>query len=712
MAAAGAITVREETWDHRRIVRVIFDLPDKPVNVLTTETMRALGEVLGNLEQEPPSGLVLESAKPGVFIAGADIHEIEKIDAADAAATVAREGRDLLWKLHTIRCPTYAAIDGVALGGGLEAALFCDYRIVSDSPKTRVGLPEVTLGIIPGFGGTQTLPRLIGLQPALDLILTGRQIDGRRAEKLGLADRCVPHDTFQEEVEAFVMRHPKKAAWPRRSPPFFLIRELTCSMARSAVLKKTQGNYPAPLAAIAAVRRGLGRELSEGLRIETEIFSALPQTRECKNLIRTFFQMEKFKKYSIPRLEEMARARGKPAPARACAVIGAGTMGAGIAQHLSACGLGVRLKDIDVKFLQRGIGAAEKIVRGSLARKRIRREEARDILARILPTLDYGPLRSAELVIEAVLEDLPLKRKVFDDLERVTARGVVLATNTSSLPIGKIAEGRPAESQGRYIGLHFFNPVDKMPLVEIVVAPCTSDETLARALEFVKAIKKTPVVVKDRPGFLVNRVLMPYMNESAYLLSEGVRIDHIDRLALKFGMPMGPLHLLDVVGLDVGEKVSHVLHEAYGDRMAPCPLFERLRREGRLGQKNERGFYLYKGGKKQPDHALYDGLPAAPAIAGEDITDRLILTMVNEAARVLSEGVVDDAETVDVGMLLGTGFPPFRGGLLKYADDRGLQSCVDRLYAFSERHGARFAPCDDLVRLAKSGGRFHQETVR
>lgn len=703
MAFNPGLIVREEKWDHRQVVRVIFDAPDKPVNVLTADLMSALQETLKGLEGNPPSAVILESAKMGVFIAGADINVIGQIDGPTAAMSLAREGRDILWKLHTIGCPTFAAIDGVALGGGLEAALFCDYRIVSDHPRTRLGLPEVNLGIIPGFGGTQTLPRLIGLKPALDMILTGRQIDGRRAEKTGLADRCVPHDTFAEEVRKFVLSHPKKSHWPRRSAPFFLVRELICSMARSEILKKTQGNYPAPPAAITAIRRGISRELSEGLKIETENFSALPQTPQCKNLIRTFFQTEKFKKFSIPRLESW----GRPAVPRSAAVVGAGVMGAGIAHHLASNGIHVRLKDVEPRFLQKGLGAIERAVRGSLKKKRIRREEARDILARVMPALDNAALRAAGVVIEAVLEDLPLKRKVFDDLEKIAGDRTILATNTSSLPIGKIAEGRPATSQGRYIGLHFFNPVEKMPLVEIVVASCTSDETLARSLEFVKAIKKTPVVVRDRPGFLVNRLLMPYMNEAAYLFSEGVRIDHIDKVALRFGMPMGPLHLLDVVGLDVAEKVAGVLSAAYGERMAPCPLFDRMKKEDRLGQKNEKGFYIYSGKKKFPDESLYAGLPDVPKITNEEIADRLILTMVNEAARVLEENVVEDAETVDVGMLLGAGFPPFRGGLLKYADDRGLQACVDRLYTFSERIGVRFAPSEKLVSLARGGGRFH-----
>lgn len=705
MTISQAFKVREETWDHRRVARVVFDTPDKPVNILTPEVMESLRGILEKYENDPPSALILESAKPGVFIAGADINVIGTIDSPSAAVEMAKRGRDILWKLHTIACPTFAAVDGVALGGGLEAALFCDYRVVSDHPKTKLGLPEVNLGIIPGFGGTQTLPRLVGLRPALDLILTGRQIDGRRAEKLGLADQCVPHDLFEERLEAFVAGHPKKSHWPRRSPPFFLVREIICAMAKAGVLKKTQGNYPAPISAISAVRRGLSRELSDGLKIETELFSALPQTPQCKNLIRTFFQTEKFKKFTGPRLEELNLPR--PSRPRLCAVIGAGTMGAGIAQHLASTGLPVRLKDIEPAFLQRGLRAAEEVVRGSLKKKRIRREEARDILARVIPTLDFSPMRGVDLVIEAVIEDLGLKRKVFDELEKITPDRAIFATNTSSLPIRKIAEGRPAAVQGRYIGLHFFNPVDKMPLVEIVVAPCTADETLARSIEFVKSIRKTPVVVRDRPGFLVNRVLMPYMNEAAHLLSEGARIDQVDRVALRFGMPMGPLHLLDVVGLDVAEKVAEVLHAAYGDRMKPCPLFERMRTEGRLGRKNEKGFYLYSGKKRDPDESLYAGLPGPPALTSDEIADRLFLTMVNEAARVLEEEVVDSAETVDVGMLLGTGFPPFRGGLLKYADDRGLSACVDRLYTFSEKFGVRFAPAEKLVRLAQSSGRFH-----
>ena len=697
----SAVRVVEETWDHRSIVRIVLDAPDKPVNLLTPDAVRDLGEILDRLFREPPSAIVLESAKPGVFIAGADIHVLADISGRAEAEQLARHGRDILWKFQTVRCPTFAAIAGAALGGGLEAALYCDYRIVSDHPKTRLGLPEVQLGIIPGFGGTQTLPRLIGLRPALDLILTGRQIDGRRAEKIGLADRCVPHDTFEDQVRLFVLTHPKKSRMPRHSAPFFLMRELVLALAKRGVLNKTHGQYPAPLRAIEAVRRGVGRPLSEGLRAETEQFAELPGTPECRNLIRTYFLMEKFKKLSLlpPGAPQIRMPEN-------CAVIGAGTMGAGIAGHLASCGLKVRLKDVEAGFVQKGLRAIDRSVSGQLAKRRIRAEEARDRMARVAPALSYEPLRGAGIVIEAVLEDLALKRKVFDELEAAAPAGAILATNTSSLPISKMTDGRALRS--RFVGLHFFNPVEKMPLVEVVVADETSDETRQFAVEFVKHIKKTPIVVRDRPGFLVNRLLMPYLNEAVILLSEGCRIESIDAAGRAFGMPMGPLHLIDVVGLDVAEKVSQVLHAAYGERMSPCPLFERFRNEKRLGQKNAKGFYLYDGDKKYADRSIYAALPRDPGMAAVDLTDRLILSMVNEGARALGDGIVSDADTVDVGMLLGAGFPPFRGGLLRYADDRGVRTVVDRLNALADKFGGRFAPAPNLVELSLRGGRFHR----
>ncbi|MBI4178296.1 enoyl-CoA hydratase/isomerase family protein [bacterium] len=705
MADSRGFRIVEESWDNRQIVRLVFESPDRPVNVLTPEVMSALEEALSRFQRNLPSALILESALPDVFIAGADIHVIEKIRNEDEARKLSREGQDILIKLHSIPCPTFAAIDGATLGGGLEVAMFCDYRIVSDNPKARLGLPEVSLGIIPGFGGTQTLPRLVGFQAALDLILTGRQIDGRRAKKLGLADSCVPRGIFAGEVRSFVLKHPKKHFGPRHSPPMFLFREIGCSLAKRSVLKKTMGNYPAPLRAIEAVRRGISRPLSEGLKIEADLFAQLPQTRESRNLVRTYFQVEKFKKLTLPHLEEKQRWAKSHAMPRTCAVIGAGTMGAGIAYQLASAGLSVRLKDVEPKFIQRGLAAADKIVKGLLKKKRLSPEEARDILGRILPTLDAAPLRSAGVVIEAVIEDLPLKRKVFDDLEKAAPAGAILATNTSSIPIGKIAADR--ELSGRYVGLHFFNPVDKMPLVEVVVGENTSDETTAFAIEFAKKIRKTPIVVRDRPGFLVNRLLMPYLNEAALLLSEGAQTARIDRTARQFGMPMGPLMLLDVVGLDVAEKVAEVLEDAYGERMKPCSVIGRLRKEGRLGQKNGTGFYTHSGKSSDPDESLHAAGGPAAGMSWEEMIDRMILCMVNEAARALEEGIVADAETLDVGMLLGTGFPPFRGGLLKYADDRGIPVIVSRLYTFSEKYGMRFAPAPILADMARSGARFH-----
>ncbi len=709
MSERAGYIVQEEKWDHRDVVRIIFDDPARPVNVLTPFVIRSLKETLADLDSHPPSAVIVESDKPDVFIAGADIREIAGLSDIDAARELAREGRDILWKLHTIRCPTYAAIDGVALGGGLELALFCDYRIVTDHPRTRLGLPEVTLGIIPGFGGTQSLPRLIGLGPALDLILTGRQIDGRRAEKLNLADRCVPRALLSEYLRAFVVSHPKKSHWPAMPPPFFLVREIMCAAAKRRVIRKTLGHYPAPLAAIDAVRRGLGQPLSDGLSIETDLFAPLPATAQCRNLMRTYFQTEKYKKFTVKRLETLQRDRALELKRRApkCAVLGAGTMGAGIALHLASSGCPVRLKDVEPAFLQKGLKAASKVVMGAQKKRRISREEARDIMNRIQPTLGVEAISGVDVVIEAVLEDETLKRRVFDEVTRAVGRETILATNTSSLPIERISDGRDRQERGRYVGLHFFNPVDKMPLVEVVVSEQTSDETLAFAIEFVKRIKKTPVVVKDRAGFLVNRVLMPYLNEAALLLASGERIDHIDRVAVSFGMPMGPLHLVDVVGLDVAEKVGEVLFRAFGDRMSPCPLFERMRKEGRLGQKNGKGFYIYDGDRRYPDERLYEGLPDPPRETDEEIMDRLILAMVNESSRILEEGVVDDAETVDIGMLLGTGFPPFRGGLLHYADQRGLPRIVERLREFARRVGPRFTPSDHLVRLAAEGRQFH-----
>lgn len=696
------ITYSVDRWEDLLVGVLVFNDPDRPVNVLTPDVMSELDRTLDQITQNAPRALIVRSAKANCFIAGADIKVIENISGPDEARRLARQGQDIFSKLLALPCPSFAAIDGAALGGGLELALFCDYRVVSDNPKTLLGLPEVSLGIIPGFGGTQTLTRTIALTHALAIILAGKRLDGRQAARQKLADLCAPQDIFDRELKRFVRASTRKRPMPRRELPFSLKREIIFALAKRGVTAETRGHYPAPYAALEAIRRGLSKPFKQALEVEADVFSRLPGTDVCKNLIRTYFQTEKYKKLKSPGGDSF-----KPVLPVKTVVIGAGTMGAGIAYQLAARGFPVRLKDVKPEFLRKGMASAKSMFASSLKRKRISPEEARDGLNRITPSTDDAGLAGAGLVIEAAVEDLEIKKKIFAQMSKIVAPGAVLASNTSSLPVTQMAAG--TDRPDKVLGLHFFNPVPRMPLVEIVVGEKTSDETLAFGLAMVKALGKTPVIVKDAPGFLVNRLLMPYLNEAAYLLQDGARIDWIDKVALRFGMPMGPLFLIDVVGLDVAAKVSHVLESAFGERMKVCELLNTLTARGELGQKSGRGFYTHAANNKRsaPNAALYAGLPADSRPDRALVEDRLMLPMVNEAAHALAAGVVASAEDVDVGMLLGTGFPPFRGGLLRWADTRGLPSIVARLDEFAAKHGPRFAPAPRLKDLAAKNKTFH-----
>jgi 3-hydroxyacyl-CoA dehydrogenase/enoyl-CoA hydratase/3-hydroxybutyryl-CoA epimerase len=691
-----------------------FDVPGEKVNVFSRGVLSELEEVLGRLESEPRvKSLLVRSGKPDVFVAGADVKEFLSVRREEVESGV-RAVQALFERLARVPVPTTAAIAGVCLGGGTEFALACDYRVMSDSPKAKIGLPEVRLGIFPAWGGCTRLPRVVGLRAALDMILTGKQLDARRASRIGLVDEAVPAPIFEDVARRFARERIGTPKPPPRRKTVTLSdralegnpigRRVVFSKARETVMKTTGGHYPAPLEALAVIGESYGHPVEEGLDAEARhivwVFGGDVQ----KNLLAIFFWTEEIKKETG--VEDPAvRAR----PVRMVGVLGAGIMGGGIAQLAADRGLPARMKDVDAKALAGGFAAAAKIWRQAVERRRLKPREMENKLALLSGTLDYTGFERCDVTIEAVVERLGVKRTVLKEWEAAVPREAIFASNTSTLPITEIAAG--ALEAGRVAGMHFFNPVDRMPLVEVIRGERSSDETIATIFDLAKKLGKTPVVVRDSPGFLVNRILAPYLCEAVRLIREGCRIEHVDEALTEFGMPVGPIALLDDVGLDVAVKGGEILQAAFPDRMGSAGQ-EALVASGRLGRKSGAGFYEYEGSKRLgPSKDAYATLGASPAdhppLTKEEVVDRLVLLMVNEAAYCLEDGVVTRPEKLDLAMIFGTGFPPFRGGLLKYADTRGAVEVRAELSSLAALHGPRFAPAPLLAHLAEKGGSFY-----
>lgn len=713
------------TIDSDWIAWLTFDAPGQKVNTLCADALDELDENVASLaHNEQIKAVAIRSGKPTGFIAGADIGELARIEDEEDAREKAARGAAVFQAIADLPIPTIAVIDGACLGGGLEMALACDYRIVTDHPKTSLGLPEVNLGIIPGWGGTQRLPRLIGLAGALPMILAGKSVPARRALKIGLADstsaREFVEDATRRLVDRVLSRDGRRQVLQRRraaqSRTMRVIarlgigRSVIYRQARRAIQRKTNGHYPAPLKAIDVIRRTYRRTtLGDGLAVEAEVFSTLACTPISRNLARLFQASQRLKR---------SRGNGKVGEMNAAAVVGAGIMGGGIAWALSRAGLSVRMKDLNHEAIAAGLSAAARMYQTLVKRRRMTANEMNLAMHRISGTLDYSGFGLADVVVEAVVEDLDIKRQVLCDIESHVRSDTVICTNTSSLSLSELASA--LKKPKRFVGLHFFNPVNRMPLVEVVGSRKTSEDALAKAVELVRRMNKTPIIVGDCPGFLVNRILLPYLVESAWMFEEGADVRRIDGLLEHFGMPMGPLALVDEVGLDVGHKVAKVLEDAYGSRMhVPRGLTAVAEHGEWRGKKNGSGFYCYSNGHKKPNGAVReivnqarqsDGVPPRD-LADDEIVDRAVLIMVNEAARCIDEGVVDSPESLDMAMIMGTGFAPFRGGLLRYADDRGVAQIRRRLEELAISFGDRFEPSPYLAKICGNGGRFyHHDT--
>jgi 3-hydroxyacyl-CoA dehydrogenase / enoyl-CoA hydratase / 3-hydroxybutyryl-CoA epimerase len=695
------------------LAHLVMDHPARKLNVLDADAIASLEAVLSDLEGSPPQGLVLLSGKPGSFIAGADIDAIGGIRDAAEVHRLVRRGQDAYHRLASLPCPTVAAIDGVCLGGGTELALTCDTRVASEE-RTQIGLPETMLGIFPAWGGTTRLPHLVGLPGALDLILSGRALDARRAEKMGLIARAVPAAWLVESAERRLVEIAKRPARRRRDRyrakgfgAWMLDgtvpgRALVFSQARKSVLARTGGHYPAPLAAIDVLERTYGRPLVQGFAAEADAVAPLVVGPVCKNLVRIFRLSEDAKRANV-----VADPGIKPASVRHMTLVGAGVMGAGIAELASRQGITVRMREVKPEALQNGLRVIRTVIDERNRRKRASAHERDGQMARVLPTLDLSGMAHSDLALEAVVEDLDVKRRVFAELEVRMPAGALLASNTSSLSIDALAAG--LLHPDRFVGFHFFNPVHRMPLLEVVRGERTSDAALVSAVALARRLGKTPVVVKDSPGFVVNRVLMPYLREALHMLEEGYAVADLDRSMRRFGMPMGPFEVVDEVGLDVAHKVAGVLTAAFPDRMQPSASLEKLLAAGRLGRKNGRGFYRHQGRRRTPDRSARGLLGLSHVrrpVSVDALSERMVLAMVNEAARCVEEGIVAGPDQVDLAMIFGAGFPPWRGGVLRHADAIGLGVIVDRLRSLKAEKGPRFEPCSLLVAKAERGESF------
>jgi 3-hydroxyacyl-CoA dehydrogenase / enoyl-CoA hydratase / 3-hydroxybutyryl-CoA epimerase len=701
------------------IAIITIDLPNEPVNKFSAAVIAEFDEVLTQFEtMRDVKAAVLISGKPDVFIAGADIDAFLEFKSAADAEAASASGHHMMSRLEQSRVPVVAAIHGACLGAGLEMSLACAYRIATDHPKTVLALPETQLGLIPGAGGTQRLPKVVGLQVALDMILTAKNVRAKKALQTGLVDEMV-HPAILRDIA--IARAKALAAGTlrghnrrklgvvesllERNP---LGRAIVFRQARAMTLKKSRGAYPALPAAIDAVEAGYRGTAEQGFATEARLFGAMAVTAVSRELIFIFFATTSLKKDT-----GVEGATVAPLPINQLGVLGTGFMGAGIAAIAAMQGVPVRFKDMKHEQVAHGLAAVRAVLQERLTKKQITRQQFDDQLSLVSGTIDYTGFAHVPLVIEAVFEDLAVKHQVLAEIERVLPPSAIFASNTSTIPITQIADGSPRPD--RVIGMHFFSPVQKMPLLEVIVTQRTAPDVTVTTVAFGRKLGKTVIVVNDAPGFYVNRVLAPYINEAGRMLDEGVAIDAIDTAMLDFGFPVGPITLLDEVGLDIAGKSGAIMSKAFGDRLKPSASLGQVLASGRLGRKSKKGFYLYdeKGKKGGVDRSVYSLLSTGATrtqLSADDIRHRCSLAMINEAARCLEEHIIRAPRDGDIGAVFGIGFPPFRGGPFRYIDAIGAAEIVRQLEALNAQHPGRFVPCALLVSMARDGKRFYPAT--
>ncbi len=719
------------------VALITFDIPGEPVNTLSEDIRAEFEAVLEELAADASvKAAALLSGKPDTFIAGAKIEVLQGIAAAADAEHLSRSGQAAFDRLEHLRVPVVAAIHGACLGGGLELALACTYRLASDAPKTSLGFPEVQLGVLPGGGGTQRAPKLVGLQAALDLILTGKQLKAQKALKLGLVDEVCPAALLRKVAEQRALelaggwRPDRKGVGLARlkgKKPASLFQSLLGSKvwteaaleenpvgravlfrkAKEALQKKTGGHYPAPLKALEAVRAGAEDGPEAGYRAEARGFGELVVSDVSRQLVHLFFAQTALKKDPGVEAKDV-----RPREVKKIGMLGAGLMGSGIAYVSINAGVEARLKDRDLPSVQKGLQAVKGIVDDRVKRKSLSRYDAEGVMARLSGSADWSGFKSCDLFVEAVFEDLQVKHQVLAEVEALCKPEAIFASNTSAIPIARIAEA--ARRPENVVGMHYFSPVHKMPLLEVIATKKTSPEAVATAVALGKKQGKTVIVVNDGVGFYTSRILTPYMNEAAHLLVDGADALEVDKALCEFGFPVGPITLLDEVGLDVGAKVAHLMHGEFGERMAAPQALEQLVKDGRLGRKAKKGLYLYdpKTGKKlkEIDETIYERMPGGKArkpAERRELAERVALQMVNEAVRCLGDGILRSPRDGDVGAVFGLGFPPFLGGPFRYLDSEGAANVLHRLEGYLARFGARFTPAPLLIDHARAGKKFY-----
>ncbi len=708
------------------IARLTLDHAERSVNILSRDVLEEVEAHLLSLEKRDDiQGLVIASGKPGSFIAGADLTEFAASldEPADVIQNVSRRGQDLFRRLSAAPYVTIATIDGICVGGGAELAVWCDRRIVTSNSKTQIGFPEVKLGLFPGWGGTARTPRIIGLANAVELVTGGESMSGKAAFEMGLADDLIDVGDDAENTASTANNALLEAALrmieaDQKSGDFLANRQRWAepiamsetelaflgATAVAVIQQATKGKYPAPVAALELMLEASMGDLDAACQMETEQFVPLFGSPINRALLNVFFLQDRNKK------KDGGSGKGQ-AKAASVGVIGAGTMGLGIAAVSLRRGLKVTISDNRAEALASGEQQVLKEAAFDRDLKGPNLDKVLELSPGLNTTIQARPLATCDLVIEAIVENADIKKELFGEIEPHAQGTTVLCSNTSTIPITKLAEG--LKRPDRFCGLHFFNPVRKMPLVEVIRGKKTSDDTIARATSLARQLGKTPVVVKDGPGFLVNRLLLPYMNEAAVLLGEGVPIDQIEKAAKSFGMPMGPIELHDVVGLDVCLHAGKVMQEAFSNRVVPTPIVDQLVEAGRLGQKNGLGFYDWKTdkkgrSKKSPSDDVQKIIAklATPSSTSHDLTDRLILPMLVEATRAMQDGIAGDVRDVDLALIYGIGFPPFLGGLFYWADQIGAATIVEKLEGLRSL-GKRYEPTKMLLEKAKNGTQFY-----
>jgi 3-hydroxyacyl-CoA dehydrogenase / enoyl-CoA hydratase / 3-hydroxybutyryl-CoA epimerase len=714
---------------------ITYDVPGEAVNTLKPSFGGELERLIGEIEGNPQiKAAILVSGKPDTWIAGADIEMLKNATTAAQAETSCRTGHAAILKVVGSAKPIVAAVHGAALGGGFEVALACHGRVLSDDKKTVLGLPEVQLGLLPGLNGLQRLAERAGLQVALDHGLTGKNMRPSKAKQLGVADDVVPAPILKDTAAALALELAEagapfkaKSAGAKKKgsklDPTALTkialeqnplgRALLFKKARQELRKKTGGHYPAPERIVDVLKAYADKGFEASKDVEARAFGELVVSTTAHRLMEIFFATTAMKKDTG--VDDRAV---QPRKVEKIAMLGAGLMGAGIAYVSINAGIPVRVKDRDDAALGRGLKYIAEIVNERVKKKQLSAIERDQRLAVLTTTTDYSGMRSADLVIEAVFEDLAVKRQVLKEVEANCKDGVIFASNTSSIPITRIAA--EAKRPENVVGMHYFSPVHKMPLLEVIRTEKTAPEVVATAVAIGKKQGKTVIVVNDGVGFYTSRILGPYMNEASWLLAEGVAIEQIDKALVAWGWPVGPMALLDEVGIDVAAHVGPIMMEAFGDRISPPPTIQKLVSDDRKGRKNERGMYLYgaaakkKGKGKHADESVYGviGLPVPdpkgkPPVAVEEIQMRCSLQFVNEALHCYGEGILRSARDGDIGAILGLGFPPFRGGPFRYVDSLGAAEVLRRIEGYQQRFGKRWAPAPALVEAAKSGKPFY-----